>query len=220
MNVINKQFAWSYSALTSFELCPAKWDYEKRHKPDFSGGAAVFGKMVHKKFELYVQDGAKLPLDLQHHKPRLDKLKAMGEILAEQKLCLTKRFQPTGWFDDDAWVRGIVDFAAVTKQGVGIICDYKTGKRRLNWEQVQMQAAMLDCYDLELEGYLIGYYWTKAKKFDVAQFRREDITKLWLDILPRAKKMEEDVAEQNFPSIQNFLCRKYCSNKNCRYHGG
>jgi hypothetical protein len=219
---MNRPFAWSYSRLSAYELCPSKYAHDNapENKGKDRNDASDYGGMVHKKFEIYMQDEIPLPLDLQHHRPYLDKIRGMGEVLPEQKLAITRAFQPTGWFDNDVWCRGIIDFCAIDRdRHVAVIIDYKTGKRRLNWEQVQMQAALLECYGMELSGFVLGYYWTKDKKYDLKKLPADGIPAVWNDLLPRVERMEEAVAAGTFPPKQNFLCKSYCANKECKYNG-
>jgi len=56
----------------------------------------------------------KLPLDLRHHQKMLDKLMAVpGEQYEEQRLAITRDFQPTGFFDNDVWFRAVLDYMKV-----------------------------------------------------------------------------------------------------------
>ena len=71
-----RSFAWSYSALTSFETCPKQyWHYRiKRDVKESKSQATDYGTEVHKCFENRLIKGKKLPLDLRHHEPVMAKL--------------------------------------------------------------------------------------------------------------------------------------------------
>ena len=60
---MNKQVAWSHSALNTFTTCPKKYWHEKIKKdvPFTESDASRYGKEVHKAFEDYIGKGTKLP---------------------------------------------------------------------------------------------------------------------------------------------------------------
>lgn len=217
-----KKFAWSYSALDSFHLCPRKHYHEKIAKtyPFKSNAAADYGKMVHKSFEDYVLKKKPLPLDVQHHKKFLDAIVSLGDsALGEQKLALTNQLKPTGWFDDDVWCRSIIDLTVI-KGEQAIICDYKTGKPVDSFDQVDHQAAMLSVLMPELKTITSGYYYTKSKTMQKHTLQKDDMKQVWVKFWPRVKQMEEMIAEEQFPAKQNFLCKSYCPVKSCQFNGG
>ena len=219
---MSKDFAWSFSALETFERCPKQYYHLKIAKDvrDKGGQAADYGKEVHKAFENRLIKGKELPLDLRHHEPSLEKLyNAAGTGMPEQKMALTRDFQPTGWFDDDVYIRGIIDYVKTNNKNA-LIVDHKTGRMHDSFEQVNLMAAMLSCYLPEIERFITAYYWTKAKCVTTSEVYREDIDDIWADILPRVNHMETMIKNEKFPARENFLCKHYCPVKNCKYNGG
>lgn len=218
---MKKPFAWSYSALDGFFMCPRKHYWEKINKkyPFTTNAAADYGKEVHKAFELYVVKKKPLSLDLQHHQKFIDGITGLGvQVLGEQKLALTEDFKPTGWFDNDVWCRGIIDLAVIRDNSV-IICDYKTGKEVDSFEQVDMQGAMLAAHMPELNDYTVGYYYTKSKTMPRQSFKKDNIPKVWGKLLPRVQTMKDMIAAEQFPARPNFLCKNYCPVKECQNCG-
>ncbi len=217
---MTKSFSWSYSSLTAFELCPAKYHYDRTHKTP-SGEAAEYGIAVHKAFEDYVKDQKPLPVGTRVHQKYLDKLIRLGPApMTEKRIALNRNFQQVAWTDDSAWLRGIIDFMNVDLTAdLGILIDMKTGKRRLNWEQVSLQAAMARCANLWLTRLIIGYYWTKLKRSDVRKYQFPDVPNTWQTFIPRAAAMEEGVVNEEYSPKQNFLCRSYCDNRRCKFNG-
>jgi hypothetical protein len=58
-------------------------------------------------------------------------------LLAEKKLAYTKEWEPTGFFDDNAYFRGVIDSTLYSSETRGIIIsDYKTSRTMLNKWQV------------------------------------------------------------------------------------
>jgi len=217
-----KPFAWSYSALEAFELCPKKYAAEKVYRTvkGKSNAAADYGKEVHAAFEKYLLEGRKLPLDLVQHAPRLDFLRGLpGDAMPEQRLALTRDLRPTGFFDPDVWVRGIVDFAKHDDNTL-VIVDHKTGKLKDGFDQLELMAAMMSCYLSEVDGFALAYYWTKHKRFTRTKLTKVEMPAVWNKFLPRVMRMEEAVKKEEFPARQNFLCRNYCPVTTCPHHGG
>ena len=220
-NLRKKKFAWSFSALESFERCPKQHYHLKIAKDviEKQNTAANYGKEVHAAFESRLIKGKQLPLDLRHHEPSLCKLaEASGEGMPEQKMALTRDFQPTGWFDDDVYVRGIIDYAKVNGT-LALIVDHKTGRMHDSFDQVKLMAAMLSVFVPEVETFIACYYWTKGKAVTSKTVKREDIAGIWADILPRAQHMEQMITEEQFPARQNFLCKRHCPVKSCKFNG-
>lgn len=217
-----KNFAWSYSSLTSFETCPKQWWHYrvKRDVKESKSAATEYGSEVHKHFENRLIKGKALPLDLKHHEKVLAKLAAApGESYPEQKLAINRDFQPTGFFDDDVWCRAIIDFVKVNGDRA-IIVDHKTGKMKDGFEQVEHQALMFLAYVPEVVNFTAGYYWTKTKRLPTTKFTADQAPELWNKFLPRVEQMEYMVKHDEFPARQNGLCKRYCAVKSCPHNGG
>lgn len=215
-------FAWSYSKLESFENCPKKFAAESITKtsPFTESEASRYGKFVHKCFEDRLVIGKQLPLDLTQHEPIMKKLsEAKGESLGEQKLALTVDLKPTGYFDPDVWLRGVIDFTKLSEDRV-LVVDHKTGKMKEGNDQVELMLAMLICYRPEIEWGTGAYYWTKTRKFtSTGLLSRADIQFMWAGYMPRVDRLYEAIEKSNFPAKQNYLCKNYCNCTECAYYG-
>lgn len=98
------------------------------------------GNEVHKALELYVGGKAALPEKYDNYRPVADKLAhTQGTKLLEHKFGLTKLLKPTEFFAKDVWVRGVLDVAIVKPEEV-IVLDYKTGKRKIDNDQLKLSA--------------------------------------------------------------------------------
>lgn len=216
-----KKFAWSYSRLKAFEVCPKKYFHTMVAK-DFvepEDENLRYGNKVHKALELRVAKGKKLPIDLSHLEPVAAKFAAApGEKLVEQKLAITKDFQPTGWFDPDVWFRAIIDLAIVNPPKA-VVVDYKTGKMSNDFIQLNLATAVFFLHEPEADEAKVMFYWTKHKKPTSSTLHREDIPTVWNEALPRVKKLEAAHAKTDFPARPSGLCRRYCPVKTCPYFG-
>lgn len=215
------KFTWSFSNLDLFETCPKKYYHLRVAKDVKDEGNAMsnYGQEAHKHFENRLVYGTPLPLDLRHHEKFLVKLcAAPGKGLGEQKLALTRDFEPTGFFDADVWVRGIVDYTKHNAPSL-VIVDHKFGKMKEGFAQLELMAAMLMACMPEIEKTSALYYWAKEKKITSIKFTRDDIPEIWGKFLPRVNRMETAWKTTEFPAKQNYLCKKYCPVKSCPHHG-
>lgn len=214
--------AWSHSALDTYKTCPKKYFHEKIKKDVkfIETEASSYGKQIHKAFENYVGKGEKLPFGMQQYKPYLDKfIAAPGEKLVEQKMAINIEFAPTGYFDSDVWFRGQADLMIINGASA-IVVDYKTGKMKDNFDQLDLMAAAAFCLDPDIQEITAVFFWTKDKKLTSKQYVRDDCRDIWARFLPQWKRLNEAVKTTDFPARQNFLCKNYCNVESCPYKGG
>ena len=137
---MSKPFAWSFSALDTFEVCNKKYYHLKVAKDvkDEDNQASVDGKFVHDAMKLRVIEGVPLPVQLrQHEKVAARFAIAPGQKHGEMQLALNHKLEPRSWFGKDVWVRAIIDLLIV--QGTtAILVDWKTGKRKERYDQLRL----------------------------------------------------------------------------------
>ena len=223
-----KSFAWSISALTSFETCPKKHanvKIYKKFKEDF-GTAADYGKYVHKALERYVKSGTPLPLDIQHLQkyavPFRNMKKVKGiDVLTEQQLTLNSDYELTGWFDNDAWVRSIADIIITGEKSV-LFVDWKTNNQIKddNFEQLRLLSAMFSIAQPQYEQFHMEYRWLKHKGASTnLSLYKHELSGTWVDLLPRVAIMEQAIKDEVFPARPSGLCKRYCPVTSCPHHG-
>ena len=126
--------SWSYSVYTQYLKCPLSVCYDKVQKirikeppnPHF-----VKGDRIHLNAETYVSKVGKPPKLTEGLEKFADRLAALRKAKARTELewAFTRTLSPTGWFDNDAWLRMKIDACAETKAPPCVdIVDYKTGK--------------------------------------------------------------------------------------------
>ena len=112
-------FTWSYSALTQYENCPRAyhWKYVLKNK-EVKSKDQLWGIEVHKALERRAM-GKPLPANMVQYEKygeRIDKMKLIGaDMFVENQWAINRKFQPTGWFDQDVWGRAITDLSFVGK---------------------------------------------------------------------------------------------------------
>jgi len=131
--------SWSYSKYNLYCQCPYKYkrfhvDYEKQAPSD----ALKRGIRVHQEIEDFL-NGTRKATGTRYLRKQLSELKDC-EPLPEEKISLTKDWEPTEW--KQAFLRGKIDAVyAVTNTTLKVI-DFKTGKIRAGYEeQVELYAA-------------------------------------------------------------------------------
>ena len=213
---------WSFSLLDAYELCPKKYDAEKRSKTvaELSNEKQQYGTYAHKCFELRMRRGAKLPLDMTHHEPMLQQLcDYPGEKLTEQRMALTRDLKPTGFFDSDVWVRGLADLLIVNeKQHKLVAVDYKFGRMKDSFDQLDLMVAIAFRLVKGLKHALGLFYWAGDKKFTRKLYDEDSTLRVWENIMPRVQQFQEAHRTGTFPARPNFLCRKHCPVTGCKYH--
>lgn len=207
---------WSFSVLSTYELCPKKYYHLKVAKDvkDSDSAYAGEGKDIHNAMHDRVINGVPLPLPIRHFEKWAERFASTeGEKHGEMKLCLNNKFEPVDWFADDAWVRAIVDLLIV-KGDTAIIVDWKTGKKRVDWTQLRLTAAILSRLMPEINNFKLVFVWLKQSDISSEAISKEDMREVWNDLLPRVKKIEEAKKITNFPAQDGPLCR-FCPVHQC-----
>lgn len=202
---------WSFSVLSMFEQCRKKYYHLKVVKDikDSDSSFSSEGKEIHDAMFKRVIKKVDLPLPIRHFEKWATAFeKRPGEKQGELKLCLNYSFEPTGWFADDAWVRAIVDLLIVDGTTATIV-DWKTGKVRIDWTQLQLTAAILSRLLPEIEKFNLVFVWLNQSKISSESILRSELKSIWQGLLPRVKQIEIAKQTTDFPASESGLCR-YC----------
>lgn len=218
-----KKFAWSYSALKTFEQCPRKY-YHTAIKKDFveeKGEQQKWGDRVHKALEERITQPAKAqPIEFHKYLPIADRIAgAPGITFAERRIALDEQFRPVDYFDPSVWVRGIVDVGKLNGQRATLL-DYKTGKKKDDPDQLKLFALIGFSVHPEVTVTATGFVWLQEMELGkAAVYRREQMPALWNDFLPRVEALKHARATNVFPPKPSGLCKAWCPVKTCEFHG-
>lgn len=117
----------SYSGLSCFEICPRQY-YERYIERKYKADSKEIqeGYKIHQQLEDYLNGKSIDP----ERKPDDNLLEALHAAGAKPELgyAVTKDLKPTGFWDDDAYIRMKLDVTLITPRWV-IPIDWKTGKR-------------------------------------------------------------------------------------------
>lgn len=133
--------AWSFSRLTSYELCPSKFKFSVIEKlPEPGSPAMDRGQAIHKEGEEYLKGvRTEMPVSYELLHQEMEHAKQAGAE-SELEVTFTKDWGLTGWFEPDAWLRIKIDML-LREPGVIRLVDFKTGKNRGGYEdQLELYA--------------------------------------------------------------------------------
>lgn len=205
----------SYSRLSTFEQCPAKFDYLYISKSvqDRGSEASEYGNRVHEVLELYGK--GELDLDnlslegkqtLKRWGHLVDKINSKtGDKYYEYQMAVDQGLNPCDWFSSDAFIRSIADVLIVS--GDTAYClDYKTGKIKENPTQLQLFAAMVFWHFPEVKTVKTSFIWLKFDEVTNAIYKRDHLMALWAGLKPRFDHVIETVELGMFETKPSGLC--------------
>lgn len=203
---------WSYSKLNAFETCARRFYLTtiKKVVVEKQSPQLAEGQAVHKALEKYVGFGEQLPPAYAKYKPMADKIKTTpGQKLVEYKFGVTQDLKPTGFWDNDVWLRGALD-VSVVKPDLAVILDYKTGKRKLDSEQLKLFAAAGFVHFPHAKKIKTGFVWLPDNKIDIETFEREQAVPIFREFAIRVERMVKAEQNDDWPPTPGGLCREWC----------
>lgn len=217
--------AWSYSALTSYEMCPKRYWHLNVQKDvrEAKSEHQDWGTSVHSAMEKRIKSGTPLPLGMKQWEPLVTPLVNLpGETVVEQKLALDVDFQPSAWFGPAVWVRCVID-AAFIRNKHAMLIDWKTGKRKSDDDQLALMAGVVFAQLPDIETVDSAFCWLQEKPinaFDRTTFQRSDVPAIWERFLRRYNAFADAHKTVNFPPKPSGICKRFCPVKSCPYNGG
>ena len=215
------QLAHSYSAIKLFENCPYRYYHQRIAKTvvDQGGEASAHGERIHKALEDRIKEGTTLPSELNNLEPTVQVLEQYGKsgsITAEQELTLNAKLEPTGWWSKDAWMRSKLD-VLVTVGDKAMVVDWKTGKRRPDFAQLELFALQVFLQFPEINWVSSTFVWTKDLNTDREVYTRDKKGELLTKLLEKTKRIEAALEKDKWPAKPSGLC-KFCPCKDfCEY---
>lgn len=222
--------ALSFSRLSTFEQCEAKFDYLYVSKvvKDTPSDASEYGERVHKTLQLVGQGKlpAKLTMEQQQTVDRWGGLveflvsRTKGKAYFEHQLTVDHNLKPVDWFSKQAYIRAIIDLLII--DGDTAYCfDYKTGKRSEDDTQLKLFALMIFWCFPEVKVVKSAYLWLKTNEKDHATYHRENVDDLWVALSQRLGKVQDTVDLGYYEFSPSGLCgwcpaEKICPNARTR----
>jgi CRISPR/Cas system-associated exonuclease Cas4 (RecB family) len=186
---------------------------------DQGGEASAHGERIHKALEDRIKEGTTLPSELNNLEPTVQVLEQYGKsgsITAEQELTLNAKLEPTGWWSKDAWMRSKLD-VLVTVGDKAVVVDWKTGKRRPDFAQLDLFALQVFLQFPEIKWVSSTFVWTKDLNTDGEVYTRDKKGELLTKLLEKTKRIEAALEKDKWPAKPSGLCN-FCPCKDfCEY---
>jgi CRISPR/Cas system-associated exonuclease Cas4 (RecB family) len=201
----------SFSAIKMYENCPFRYYNQRilRKVTDQGGEASLHGERIHKYIEERLKGHPDVVADIANLEPIIKSIEALaagGTLMTEQQLTLTQELTPTSWFAKDAWLRSILDVLVVQGRKA-VVLDWKTGKRRPDFTQLELFALQVFAHYENVEEVSTGFIWTKDLAFDRENYKREQTPALWASLLERIHRIEKSMETGVWPAKPSGLCR-------------
>jgi len=207
----------SYSSIKLYENCPLRYLRQRIIKEvvDEGGEASKHGERIHAFLENRLKADTLLPQEVAQYEPlctMVERLARGGELHIEKELVLTENLTPTGWWDSDAWLRSKLDVLVINGTDA-IVMDWKTGKRKPDFFQMQLFAAQVFKHFPEVQRVKTILVWLKILEMDSENYNRLNINEVWAEVMKRIQRIHISLEHDNWPAKPSGLCR-YCP---CRH---
>jgi CRISPR/Cas system-associated exonuclease Cas4 (RecB family) len=210
---LGKPVPWSYSSLQSFETCPRRFYLTRITKQvkEPQTDATMHGNEVHKALEEAVSAKRALPPKYLSYQPIVDRLRAVpGKKVLEYRFGLTRDLKECEFFGDNVWVRGVLDVGIVLPESRAIIADYKTGKRKLDGDQMRLFAMAGFALWPWVENISTAYVWLQSNQLDREEFTRPEQSAIHQEFAIRVHRMENASNNNDWPPRPSGLCKAWC----------
>jgi hypothetical protein len=218
-----KPLPWNPSALDTFKNCPEQYHHRyvlKDLPPEERSKEQIYGERVHEAFaERQRTQRVKLPADLAQHEPFMRTLETQpGWAYIEHKVALAKSLVSCEWDDKNVWCRMIIDYLRVdARDRHAWIVDYKTGRPHKKFNQLVIYAL----WTFQAFGYVdkltVTFYWTKDITTSVKTWTREEVPKLWGELVGDLTQYKEAFRSDTWQMRQSGLCQGWCPVTGCKY---
>lgn len=186
---------------------------------DEGGEASAYGERIHEALEVRLRDKTSLTDETKQYEElclAMEKAAKGGTLLAEQKMTLTENLAPTEWFAPGAWLRSILDVLIVHEDSA-FVGDWKTGKRRPDFTQMEMFALQVFKHYPEVNTVKTSLIWLKDKSMDTEVYKRENSNEMWARLMTRINRIYESLERDSWPPKPSGLC-PWCPAKHmCDY---
>ena len=202
----------SYSSIKLFENCPLRYYRQRIIKDvkDEGGEASIYGERIHALLEARLK-GSDLDPEASQFEPLCSAViqhSEGGELHIEKELVLNEDLKPTGWWEPDAWLRSKLD-VLVLRGTDALVMDWKTGKRKPDFFQMQIFAAQVLKHYPDVQRVKTSLVWLKTMEMDTEQYMRVNINEHWAEIMKRIQRIHDAYESGNWPARPSGLCN-YC----------
>lgn len=208
----------SYSSINCFKNCPRQWEakYLTYTYKDTGNEFNRWGTKVHSHFEARLKTATPLPPELASMEPIMGIVGRMpGTLAVEQKLAVNVSLAPTDYKAPDAYIRGIIDLSKIAGANA-VVADYKTGKVRDDFYQLELSALLLMANFPDVQTVLTMFLWSKVGTFTKEEYNHLQKQNMWNKIVSDTVRIEQAAARKEFPPKRSGLCG-WCHLHTCEF---
>ena len=209
----------SFSAIKMYENCPKRYYHQRITKEvkDTGSDATIYGERIHEALEHRLNDKTILPKESETYEPLCKSIESLGGTLqVEKQMTLNENLTPTTWWEKDAWLRSILDVLIIFDDNA-IVMDWKTGKRRPDFSQLEMFALQVFSHFPKIKKVKSTFIWLKDMALDSHIYDRIDAEDMWVKLLMKTERINQSVQNNTWPPKPSGLCR-FCPAQNiCEY---
>ena len=208
-------FPVSYSKLNLFRTCPNQFKAKYIDKiVEFKPTAAtIYGTELHAEAEHCIKENRNPVERFAVLQPYLDSIRKFKSkyVTAEQEFAITKDLTPTGFWDDNAWLRGKLD-VLVHQEDKAQVLDWKSGKARpTDFGELRCFSLLTFCNLPEIEKTKNTYIWLKQDHPPTSEIiERSRIQELASDLAETIDKIEDSLNSDTWLKKSSGLCAAYC----------
>lgn len=173
-------------------------------------------KLTEEQWKEHVENLEMSVIAFQERMHKLERVHKIKRLLTELRLGVTKDWQPTGFFDNDVYFRGIIDLVVQLDNLDIIIIDHKTGggegSIRVYEDQLNSYKALVHKGSTPVKGAQAGIHFIRAQEVKMGNFSTvEEIEKKLISNLEwTLEGAVEKVKELGYwKHIRGTAC-KYC----------
>lgn len=206
-----KPISWSHSRVNDYNMCPRMfyWKHaapKEDRIPFVKTAAMIEGERVHKVLELRVSQGTPFTgADVRYEPLAQSIIKCAGLTYTEIDLVLDRQLAVCGKWDRTAWVRAIIDVLKINDKSA-FAGDWKTGTIQTDTTQLKLTAAMIFNAYPQVEKVTTAYIWLKDQIVDPETYTRDELPKIWNDLLKVPMQMQESNTTGDWPAKPSYKC--------------
>lgn len=151
---------------------------------------------------------------------QFNRVNPVKRVLTELRLAVTRDFQPTGFFSDDVWLRGVIDLVMILESMDAVIIDHKTGggqgpvtpyTEQLDWYKVLFHFGLQKSRGIQTGIHFIGEGDVKMAAYSEASEIENNLKNTLVMSLEGAIEMLKD--KGYFKHVRGNYC-KWCEYDN------
>jgi hypothetical protein len=210
---------WSFTNLAKAEQCLRQYHhvYVLKDIPFEETEASRWGSLVHSEMEKRLRDGTPLPSTMTQYESFVPAKTQRLRGLVEFKMGIRDDGTFCGFFADEVWLRGKLDFGLVDhEQHTACIMDWKTGKVREDPDELEIYGMLLKAKYPDLTKIAGWYVWLKEKRMGKVHDLSDANGKL-ASVKHRTQRIQEAADMDAWAPRESPLCG-WCGVKTCEFH--